>query len=91
MGKGSIVIQRLWNEEDYLDVSEYLQEEGPEQIALMPTLSQVRATWWASECYFFKLNIGNTDPIRLIKTLRQPCPQWALFHSQLAPWSRELS
>ena len=62
MGKGSIVIQRLWNEEDYLDVSEYLQEEGPEQIALMPTLSQVRATWWASECYLFKLNIGNTDP-----------------------------
>ena len=30
-------------------------------------------------------------PIRLIKTLRQPCPQWALFHSQLAPWNKELS
>ena len=33
----------------YLDVSEYLQEEGPEQIAFMPTLSHVSATWFSRE------------------------------------------
>ena len=33
------------SDEEYLDVSEYLQDEGPEQIAFIPTLSQVKATW----------------------------------------------
>ena len=36
-------------DEEYLDVSEYLQEDGPEQIAFMPTLSHVSATWFSRE------------------------------------------